>query len=481
MAIDINRADARGGSGPLLTLRQAASGGERANWQAGQVLRATVVSFTPQGHVNLDVDGSRLQSNQSALGLQAKSGQSLRLEVVEAGKLPVLRVLEGGGSPQEAARQAAREALPRQASLEQVLQRGADQLRQIAGGAGTTQQANAARQVLSALPDAGRMTTAEGVRQAVSNSGLFLENHLGQQARGGPATPLSQDLKANMLRLLSLMRPAAAAEAGARPAAAQGGGNAQTSGQMPLLTYPAPSRGALLQATGQMVAQGGGGQSPAAGQPAAGQVASSPQATAAQAAGSSTPLANPSSAQQTASGQAGSSGATAQGGAASVAAAGVRATDLVQQLEAGLSRIQLNQIASSGAITEGTRPQWHVELPLRGQGGEVTPLTIALTREREGDGDTIAPLWTVNLHFELSELGPIRAGLTLVGERHVSVGLWARDEETVALFEAELDHLRESMVSAGLTVGHVGVRQGAAEPPSPASENLATRLLDEEA
>ncbi len=476
MVIDLNRADPRGGSGPLLTLRQAASGGERGNWQAGQVLRATVVSFTPQGHVNLDVDGTRLQSNQSALGLQAQSGQSLRLEVVSGGKLPVLRVLEGGGSPQEAARQATREALPRQASLEQVLQRGADQLRQLAGGAGTTQQAQAARQVLSALPDAGRMTTAEGVRQAVSNSGLFLENHLGQQARGGPAAPLSQDLKANVLRLLSVMRPA---EAAARPAAtqgggAQGGGAAQTSGQVPLLTYPPPNRGALLQATGQT------GAGPSAGQPTGAQAAGA-QAAGAQAA----PAGSTAPAQAAPSGQAAPAVQTGQpaGGQAgqAVAAAGVRAADLVQQLEAGLARIQLNQLASTGALTEGARPHWHVELPLRGQDGTLTPLTLALTREREGDGDTIAPLWTVNLHFELSELGPIRAGLTLVGERHVSVGLWARDEETVAIFEAELDRLRESMAAAGLTVGHVGVRQGAAEPPSPAAENLATRLLDEEA
>ncbi|MFW5910721.1 MAG: flagellar hook-length control protein FliK, partial [Thiohalospira sp.] len=61
------------------------------------------------------------------------------------------------------------------------------------------------------------------------------------------------------------------------------------------------------------------------------------------------------------------------------------------------------------------------------------------------------------------------------------VGLWAEDPATVALFEEHLEELRSRMAEAGLTVGHVGVRQGEAPAPGPATDGMDGPLVDEEA
>jgi hypothetical protein len=124
-----------------------------------------------------------------------------------------------------------------------------------------------------------------------------------------------------------------------------------------------------------------------------------------------------------------------------------------------------------------------VEIPVRGGNDEsVHVMQLRIEQEREGDGGDVAPLWTVTLNFELEKLGPIRAGITLIGQRHVSVGLWAESEETVALFDEHLSTLHERMAEAGLTVGHLGVRRGErpAEPDEHA-RNVPGPLVDEQA
>ncbi|SFD08277.1 hook-length control protein FliK [Thiohalospira halophila DSM 15071] len=439
--MEIQRPDTRPGTGQTLTLRQASSETGRSNWQTGQLLRATVTSFTADGRVNLRVDNTPMQSNQPAGGLRAQPGQSLQMQVVQGGKQPVLQVLQGPAQPDQIARAAAREALPRQQPLDQALQRVAGQLRSLAEQSGQTETGRAARQVLNSLPGGERLSSSEGFRQALANSGQFLENKLGRQAAGGgtDGTALSRDLKGALLRLLTNLR-----SAGTQTGSAPARGGPPAGGGNPSAANPTPANPPATGYTARGQAVGGG---------------------------------NPA----TASGAAPAGGTTAAAAASSLAGeAAARGADLARNLEAGLARIQLNQVGST-AGSESQRPTWQLELPFRGPDGEVQSLAVRIENERQGDGESVAPLWTVNLRFELERLGAIRAGITLVGGAHVSVGLWAEEPETVALFEEHLEELRTRMAEAGLTVGHVGVRQGEAPAPGPGTDDLDGPLVDEEA
>ena len=453
--MEIQRPDTRPGTGQTLTLRQASSESGRSNWQTGQVLRATVTSFTADGRVNLRVDNTSMQSNQPAGGLRAQPGQSLQMQVIQGGRQPVLQVLEGPARPDEIARAAAREALPRQQPLDQALQRIAGQLRSLADQSGQTETGRAARQVLNSLPGGERLASSEGIRQALTNSGQFLENKLGRQANGGgtDGTALNRDLKGALLRLLTNLRSAGGqTAAGAAPTR---GGPAATGGS-PAAAHATPANLAATGYTARGQAIGGG--NAAGGGPTAG--------------------AGPTGPTSTADGGAAAARMAPSGNLAGEAAA--RGADLARNLEAGLARIQLNQVGSTSG-SESQRPTWQLELPFRGPDGEVRSLAVRIENERQGDGDSVAPLWTVNLRFELEQLGAIRAGITLVGGQHVSVGLWAEEPGTVALFEQHLEELRARMTEAGLTVGHVGVRQGEAPAPEPATDDLGGPLVDEEA
>ncbi|MGM0412951.1 MAG: flagellar hook-length control protein FliK [Pseudomonadota bacterium] len=455
--MEIQRPDTRPGTGQTLTLRQASSETGRSNWQTGQILRATVTSFTADGRVNLRVDNTPMQSNQPAGGLRAQPGQSLQMQVVQGGRQPVLQVLEGPARPDDVARAAAREALPRQQPLDQALQRVAGQLRSLADQSGQTETGRAARQVLNNLPGGERLASSEGVRQALTNSGQFLENKLGRQAAGGgtDGTALTRDLKGALLRLLTNLR-SAGGQAGSGSTATRGGPPA--GGANPAAANPTPTNPAATGYTARGQAVGGGNPAGGTTNPGAG---ASPAATTAGAAAT------------------GSTTAAAAGSSLAGEAA-ARGADLARNLEAGLARIQLNQVGST-AGSESQRPTWQLELPFRGPDGEVQSLAVRIENERQGDGESVAPLWTVNLRFELERLGAIRAGITLVGGEHVSVGLWAEEPETVALFEEHLEELRARMVEAGLTVGHVGVRQGEAPAPDPVGGDLGGPLVDEEA
>mgnify|MGYP006281505185 CR=1 FL=1 len=460
--MEIQRPDTRPGTGQTLTLRQASSETGRTNWQTGQLLRATVTSFTADGRVNLRVDNTPMQSNQPAGGLRAQPGQSLQMQVVQGGRQPVLQVLQGPAQPDQIARAAAREALPRQQPLDQALQRIVGQLRSLAEQSGQTETGRAARQVLNSLPGGERLSSSEGFRQALANSGQFLENKLGRQAAGGgtDGTALNRDLKGALLRLLANLR-SAGTQAGSGSAPARGGPPA--GGSNAPAANPTPTNPAATGYTARGQAVGGG--NPAGGTP--------PPGTSASAAAATTGT--------TTTGAATTGGTTAAAAGSGLAGeAAARGADLARNLEAGLARIQLNQVGSASG-SESQRPAWQLELPFRGPDGEVQSLAVRIENERQGDGESVAPLWTVNLRFELERLGPVRAGITLVGGQHVSVGLWAEEPETVALFEQHLEELRQNMAEAGLTVGHVGVRQGEAPAPGPGTDDLDGPLVDEEA
>ena len=111
--------------------------------------------------------------------------------------------------------------------------------------------------LFGALPDAAQLSTAKGLAAALENSGILLESKL----LGGQGHALPNDLKANLLRLITQLLPnlpsgtplatastASSALAQAMPALARDllGNIGKASSRQQALNFPLPSR--LLQA-----------------------------------------------------------------------------------------------------------------------------------------------------------------------------------------------------------------------------------------
>lgn len=273
-------------TGPLLTLALTGGGAARPPWQDGQILNARVIEAQNDGRLLLQLEGyGKPVEARSPLPLAA--GQQVKLTVAIESDRIVLRLLEQPAE-EPAVQQAWRTALPRQMPLATVLQTIARllQLPPVPTATGTPPPSGAgsnippplapaaglppplppvrlpetpaqpqpaatppaqaqtpamekltalAQQLLNRVADPQRLTTAEGLRQAVLNSGVFLEGRL---ARGDTAV-LQDDFRAGLLRLLGAVREQAAAPAATQPRGAS--------------APPAPLSAGLLQELSQAI------------------------------------------------------------------------------------------------------------------------------------------------------------------------------------------------------------------------------------
>ncbi|WPC06630.1 flagellar hook-length control protein FliK [Pseudomonas benzenivorans] len=276
--------------------------------------------------------------------------------------------------------------------------------------------------LLGSLPDAGQLSTAKGLGQALENSGLFLESKL----LGGQQGALPTDLKANLLRLVSQLLPTlpggapfAAANAGnalaqALPAFARDilGSLGQSGVRQQALRFPLPSR--LLQSLE---------------------------------------------------------------GEADLEA-------LLKLAAAAVSRLQTHQLSSlaqSQVGPDGTLlTTWQLELPMRNQ-QELVPLQAKIQREeaqKGSAGEHKEMLWRIELAFDLPPLGPLQVQAQLA-QGKLSSRLWAERGSTAELIDAELLTLRERLTAAGLVVGELSCSQGV--PPQGPRTALEQRWVDETA
>jgi len=151
---------------------------------------------------------------------------------------------------------------------------------------------------------------------------------------------------------------------------------------------------------------------------------------------------------------------------------------LFRHAEGGLARIQLNQLASLPA-DEGARQVWQFEVPIRHQ-EQVDSFLIRLEQEqstsKSGDAQQA---WHITLRFDLDPLGPVVVQLSLRQEE-ISALFLAERRESADLFDQHLPTLNSALSQAGLTVGKLAARRGAAtiaEPP----HRSPMPLLDEKA
>ncbi len=284
-----------------------------------------------------------------------------------------------------------------------------------------------ANRLLGSLPDIRQLTDARGVAQALNASGLFLEAQLLTPQAGA----LPDDLKSSLLRLVAQILPNLPGSAPFNPAeAAKALANA-------LPGYVRSALGTLGQV----------GEKPAT---------------------NSFPL-------------------------PSRLLGGLDGDNDLQQLlrlaSAAVSRLQSHQLSSleqSGMSEDGKiLTTWQLEIPMRNQ-QDIVPLQVRVQREDEPQqqhppqptAEQRAPLWRVELAFDLDPLGPLQIQAQLL-RGSLSGQLWAEWPQTARLIDSQLDSLRQRLLAQGLEVTELHCNQGT--PPQGPRTHLEQRWVDENA
>lgn len=409
-----------------------------ATWRVGQVLAATVISSPSAGQSELRIGNLLVKAQTGSLNLTA--GQTLRLEVTSLKELPVLKLLNL--LQQSPVSQALRNVLPRQQPLTPLF----TALARLANTSGSGPPldpaiSRLARELLARLPDPASVSRPNSLQQALRDSGQFLESKLAQSVTARPplakGETLARDFKANLLRLVQVLRENVANSAPATSrAAASAPATAQTSAAQ-LSSQLASSLASSVRLPPGMLSD------PSAPLQRGMPPLPVPLAALAQLAKSGAPL-------------------TAQ--------------ELLRHVEGALARVQLNQL-SSLPVERQLAPEWLIELPVR-RDTQTDIWSLRISRDPDGDKDTVpgtAPDWTVMLAFDLPGLGPMQTRVSLRGDR-VTAQFFSQTQGMLPVISEHLPLLQARLQQVGLQVDDLSCHHG--QIPAPASPPK-TRILDE--
>lgn len=153
---------------------------------------------------------------------------------------------------------------------------------------------------------------------------------------------------------------------------------------------------------------------------------------------------------------------------------------LLRQLAASLAKIhtdQFSQLTGQRVAADGTFLQnLSLEIPVYSH-GEYRPIQLQL-EEYEGQGDSnstdSARQWKITLGFDLASLGEFYATLRVLGNS-VSTTFWSESDSTLHFLDRELEVLTASLNELGLDVTQIQCQKGT--PPLTKSR-LDQQLVD---
>ena len=356
-------------------------------------------------------------------------GQRLLLQVSQLGEKPILKVLSETETTPALLKQTATntplsepqlkaalmQALPRQTSMTPLLANLSWINQQQSTAIALPQAIQAmAKELFDKLPTKEKISTAEGIKQAIKDSGLFLENKLSEAAQTKSTPESGDDLKNLLLRLFSSVQkqPAGGATQTPSQTAAR-----PTQGATPLIPVPPPTMS---------------GNRP------------QPQHQ-------------------------------AEATLATLNNALNLIQELGKQTEGSIARTQLHQLAS--LPTPDQNPAvWSFELPIRNQ--EQVDLFHFVIEEYKGgkDGnDEPKHRWSVTIAFDLEALGPMYTRLQLENGK-ISTTFWADSFDTSTLITQNLPELAQRFKAAGLESSELRAFRG--QPPEAVNRDIPRIVLD---
>jgi hypothetical protein len=328
-------------------------------------------------------------------------------------------------------------------------------------------------QLMQGLSERQQLQQADGLRQALNNSGLFLESRL----RNAPTQNLvGQDLKANLLQLAQQLRTELAQPAQTRvldnPALMQKLPLEVQTALRQLVSTPQELRNLPAQVPPALASRGQTPMQLLLGllSGLAGQTTQSPPA------GSpSSPSANLTGVQAFI--QAREMAAAPAQQAAIRAAEWQILRELLREVESASARIQFNQLSMLRDPDNPNNNVWLFDLPVKDK-QQLEMLQMRLEQHKGDKNNEDEAIWQVQLNLETQNLGPMQARISL-HQQNVQVVLLAERQESSDLLSRHIDELNQRLDKLGVNVSHLSCRQAPITPLTIEPEqSLPRHLLD---
>lgn len=422
---------------------------------------AAKISTQPRLPAQIEVDISTLKQT-------FRPGEKLTLEVVKEQPLAV-QLKASSPSRAELIQLYQRQVLPQLTSPTSQNLSLLNQLKPELLSTPTVRQGLS--QLMQGLTDRQSLQQPEGLRQALSNSGLFMEKRLSQDS---PPAVIKQDLKANLLQLAQQLKT----ELAQPPSRLSDSPTLQTA-------LPKPVQTALQQLSQPQALR----DLPALVQPALASQGQTPgQLLLSLLSALSSNTAQP-TLQQTVP------AAVMTGVQAFIQARETMPNDassqtalralewqvlreLLREVESVSARIQLNQLTM---LRDPDNPSnvniWLFDLPVKDK-QQLERLQLRLEQHSPSLTEDEDAIWQVQLNLETQNLGPMQARISLHKE-DVKVVLLAEREQSAALLSNHIEALNQRLSKLGVNVSHLSCRQAPVQPlHTEAATLMSDHLLD---
>lgn len=442
--------------------------------QAGQTLLAKVENVLANNQVELRIANQIVKADTP---IQLAAGQPLKLLVEDSVNGLILRIAQQASQVETLAK-AWRAALPRQQPINNVIKQLVETLAANKAEANNNSASNqiriAIQTLVNTLPSVKTVSQAEGLRQAIQNSGVSLEAQLRQALITGRPPRTDNNLKANFLRLA---QAALQLQANSQP-----GNNTTTTESARISsslgkTNPIDAYTSLLSAATRPSEQTD--KSLTTLRPLLPPLPLAVDATSHTQNPNrllaslptllqrlfSLPTANTQALQR------GSVATTSSHGPASQQVFSTLLVELLNQMESGLARIQqhqLNNISSDDAI----RHFLNLELPVF-NGKTFDNIGVRFEWEKypqNEDDESKQHQWRVILNFDFDELGKTQVTIR-AGQNEIHTDFKSETQQAQTLFQENKDMLKQGLKEHGLNPGQVTFSTGSIEAEASAANN----------
>lgn len=443
-----------------------------AQLRSGQTLQASVERLLPGGEAELRVGSSLLRVNTP---VTLAPGQPLTLSVEISTQGPLLRANQEARQLETIA-SAWRSAIPRQKPLAEVFSQLQQLLKQPASEQLPGPLRRAVQSLVQQAPSVENLSRPDKLRQVLQQAGPQLEAHLLRASLTQQAPDISRDLKAGFLRVAQRVLQWQSQQPGNPGSATPTALSANTSTRAPgVALYHA-----LLNAAGGKTVSPGEPLPPAS-RPLLPPLLDPAPATATQdnrlpgslrqllerflPASFANPVALPSA-------RAGATAVNTNNATAGQALLRI-AAEILNQLEAGLARIQHHQLTAMPS-DEPVRTLLNMELPVFSH-QQFSNVGVRIEQEeaQQQEEQNAKHNWRAVVSFDLPGLGKVQAVIS-IQQHQVSTEFRSENETATRLFREHISLLEERLHAAGLKTRHFHFSTGTSmvDINDPAANNL---------
>ena len=425
--------------------------------QAGQTILAKVEKVLANNQVELRIANQIVKADSP---IQLAAGQSIKLIVENSSNGVILRITQQASQVETLSR-AWREALPKQQPIVDVVKQLVTTLAnnkvETANNAIATQLRTAIQTLVNSLPSIKNITQADGLRQAIQDSGVTLEAQLRQAIASGTTPRTDNNIKANFLRLAqAALQIQTNTTSNTAPIATNTAlGNTSLNKSTPIDAYTS-----LLNAANKSSQEGDKALNalrpllPAL--PVTPETANRSQAPNRLMASLPAVLQRLFSlpALNTSQSPANAAAIAAQQAPVSQQVFSTMLVELINQMESGLARIQQHQLTNVSNNDDAMRYFLNLELPVF-NGKSFDNIGIRFEREKHQDGEDNEDKkhqWRVVLNFDFDELGKTQATIR-AGLNEIHTDFKSESKQAQEIFEKNKNVLQQGLQKHGLTPG----------------------------